>query len=50
MFLQDDAKKDEVAANAASRKKGNSDSVGEEKDAQQKEKGLSNKKKKVISA
>lgn len=48
MFLstQDDAKKDEIAGNATT-KKGDSDSEEDEQEVQQKEKGLSNKKKKV---
>lgn len=46
--FQDIDKRDESAQNAESKKKGDSDTEDEEQDSQPKEKGLSNKKKKVL--
>ena len=47
--IQDNGKKDELAENADTVKKADSDSEEEENDNQQKEECLSNKKKKVQS-
>lgn len=46
-LFQENDKKDEAEAEAALKKKADSDSEEEELDTQQKEKGISNKKKKV---
>lgn len=48
IFLQENYKKDDVAPDTASKKKTDSDSEEEEQDSQLKEKGISNKKKKVF--
>lgn len=47
-FFQGIDKQDETATNAASKKKADSDSEDEEQDTQQKDTGVSNKKKKVL--
>lgn len=47
-FFQGIDKQDETATNAASNKKADSDSEDEEQDTQQKDTGVSNKKKKVL--